>query len=146
MANYRIHEAEFNLPEGLVDKTLNIFSPTGSGPSEFSVVISRDEIADEITLLRYTERQLIEMEKKFSHFKLLRREDVAGSDVPAAEMDYTWKSQGVLMFQRQRVYLVRQTKGGPTGMLMVTGTAKGKLGRWEENLNAILASFQVRQS
>ena len=145
MAKYRIQEADFDLPEPLVDKTINIFSPAGTGASDFSVVVSRDEMPDEITLLRYTERQLIEMEKKFSGFKLVRREDVEGSEPPAVEMDYTWKSHGVLMFQRQRVFLARQAKGGPTGMLMVTASAKGKLGRWEETWAAFIKNFRLRE-
>ena len=145
MAKYRIQEAEFELPEPLLDKTINIFSPAGTGASEFSVVINRDEIKDEITLLRYTERQLIEMEKKFSGFKLLRREDVPGSEPPAVDMDYQWKSHGVQMFQRQRVFLTRQAKGGPTGLLTVTASAKGKLGRWEETWNAFMKDFRLRE-
>ncbi len=139
MSLYRIQEATFDLPRELKDKTLNIFAPPGNGPGDFSIVVSRDSVGEGMSLLRYTERQIIEMESKFSQFKLLGRHDVTLGGVPAVELNYTWVSQGTKVQVLQEVAL-----SGAGNVLIVTATAKKGFAAWEKLLRDFLASFRFR--
>ncbi len=145
MPSYQIQEASFDLPAKLKDKTLNIFALPGAGPGDFSIVISRDSLAAGMTLLRYTERQIIEMESKFSQFDLLNRRDVTFDSLPAVELDYKWVSHGAKVHVRQVVTLVNPEDNTSTYVLIVTATAKAKLGPWEQTLNDFFSSFKFRR-
>lgn len=144
MPAYHIQEATFQLPEVLKDKTVNIFSLTQSGPSEFNIVISRDELKRGMTLSRYADSQVNEMKAKFPGFELILRRDTTVGKTPAFQLDYIWRSDKTVLFQRQYVLAVSPQGVSSPYVLMVTATSQDTLGKWEQTFAEFMAGFDLR--
>lgn len=60
---YRIQEGSFALPETFLDRTVNIFVPSGNERATPSLNISRDTLRPEENLTTYIDRQIALMKK-----------------------------------------------------------------------------------
>lgn len=61
---YRIQEGCFALPETFLDRTVNIFVPSGNERATPSLNISRDTLRPDESLTTYIDRQIALMKKK----------------------------------------------------------------------------------
>ncbi|WNE47858.1 DcrB-related protein [Shigella flexneri] len=61
---YRIQEGCFALPETFLDRTVNIFVPSGNERATPSLNISRDTLRPDENLTTYIDRQIALMKKK----------------------------------------------------------------------------------
>jgi hypothetical protein len=138
---YHANEFVTVLPEGLKDKTVNIFSLTDEGPSELSVVIARDKPQKGEDLDAYAQRQLAMLQQRLSMFRVLRREPATLGGEPAVSVDYTWQSPEGKMFQRQVMVFVKATGGA----LLLTATSRDQLApKWEAAFANMLTNFRLR--
>ncbi|EYF04712.1 DcrB-related protein [Chondromyces apiculatus] len=142
MTSFQANEFSTRLPEGLKDKTVNVFSLTDDGPSDLSVVVIRDRPLQGEALAVYVERQLGVLQQRLPLFRILHRGEAVLDGEPAVQLDYTWMSGPTAMFQRQ-VILYAPLSGG---VLLVSATCKGRLEpAWEEMFGAFLADFRLNR-
>ncbi len=117
MPNYRIHEGNFDLPDGWVDQTINVFPNSPSSPADFSVVITRDKPFADETLPEYFERQIKQLPDALPGFKEIRRGELTVGGTAAVDIEYTWIGKGKKMHIRQVCVML------DTLILNITATA-----------------------
>lgn len=71
---YRIQEGSFALPETFLDRTVNIFVPSGNERASPSLNISRDTLRPEENLTTYIDRQIALMKKTLASIGYFRGE------------------------------------------------------------------------
>lgn len=71
---YRIQEGSFALPETFLDRTVNIFVPSGNERASPSLNISRDTLRPEENLTTYIDRQIALMKKNLASIGYFRGE------------------------------------------------------------------------
>jgi hypothetical protein len=141
MPTFQANEFSASLPEGLKDKTVNIFSLTDEGPSDLGVVVARERPAQGEQLDGYVERQLKLLQERLPLFRIMAKVAIELDRQPAVQVDYTWQSGETQMFQRQ--VTVYAAKAGV--MLIVSATCKGFLDlKWEAMFGELLADFHLR--
>ena len=128
MSLYHINEASFGLPGDFGDKTINIFSIPEPAGGQASLVITRDQLMQTLTLPRYGERILMEMEEKLHKFELVKRSEIQLSGIPAVQFDFLWVSDGTPMAHRQLVLLLPSAGCPGTVGLLVSFTGM----RWTD--------------
>lgn len=129
------------LPEGLKDKTVNIFSLTDDGPSDLSIVVARDRPVEGEALPAYVDRQLAVLRQRLPLFRIVERSDVELDRRPAVQVDYTWQSGDTQMYQRQVIVHAE----GAGVMLLISATCKARLEpTWEAMFDEFLAGFRLR--
>lgn len=137
MGTYHINEGSFELPEGYVDQTLNVFPNSTSVPADFSVVMSRDLPLANENLQMYFERQMKQLPDSLPGLKVLRRGSLTLGGRQAMEVEYTWVSKGTKMRQRQ----VCVFAGGQA--LNLTATALDPaFPKFADEFEGILKSFE----
>ena len=140
MSVFHANEFLANLPDALKDKTINMFTLTDEGPSEFSVVVSRDRYKND-DLDAYIERQVAALLPRMPLFKVTKRERIVIDKQPALLIDCTWQSPQGKLFQRQVAIYFKPT----SHMLLITGSCKDPIKpRWEALFNEFLANFRLR--
>lgn len=115
---YRLHEAELDLPTSWTDQSMQLFRiPLESG-GDASFIVTRDYEAVGVDASGYAEAQQVTLKEKFSEFRLLSAQTLELGGVQAAQLDYEWSSNGVVLRQRQ-AYVPT-----PEAMLTLTLTAR----------------------
>lgn len=146
MSLYHIQEAIFDVPDSFRDKTTNVFAPIKSGANDLSLVVVREIAKPGLTLLRYSERLVMEMEERLLSFELVKRSETEISSRPAVVFDYYWVSNGTRIFQRQITFLLdSEAKESPLGLL-VTFTAREWTPQWQSVYQDFVKSFQLRRN
>ncbi len=141
MTTFQANEFSARLPEGLKDKTVNIFSLTDDGPSDLSVVVARDRPTEGEGLTAYADRQLKLLQQRLPLFRVANQADIFLDGQPAVQVDYTFQSGQTQMFQRQ-VIVYAPARGV---MLLLSATCKGRLEpKWEAMFGELLADFRLR--
>ena len=140
MAVFHANEYLVSLPDGLKDKTVNIFSLTDEGPSELSIVVTRDVRKGGEDLEAYVERQLNALMPRLPAFRLLKHEKTTLDKQPAILFDSSWQSPEGRMFQRQITLYAAKC------VLVIVATTKGDQlkSKWESMFNEFLAGFRLR--
>jgi hypothetical protein len=137
---YSTNELSFDLPSGLKDRSINIFSLKDEGPSEFSLVISRVPLHEGQTVADYTSLQLKEMQAKMPAFVLLERSAKQVSGEAAEFVEFTWKAEAGTMHQRQ----VSFATPGRGLVLVFTGTCMERFTpEWAKAFDAAVASVKI---
>ena len=139
---YRTNELDFELPQGLKDKSMNIFTLHDDGPSEFSMVISRVPLREGQTLADYTALQVQEMQKKMPAFSLLRQSQTQVDGEPAAFLEFAWRAEAGIMHQRQ-VSFAPKERGL---VVMITGTCQNRFSpEWEQAFESAINSIKLQE-
>lgn len=140
MTTFQAHEFSAGLPQGLKDKTVNIFSLTDEGPSDFSLVVARDQKIEGETFVAYVARQLALLQQRLPLFRAIRKSDMELGRQAAVQIDYTWQSGETQMFQRQVIVFAPAA----SVMLLITATCKERLEpRWEAMFSEFLSHFRL---
>jgi hypothetical protein len=144
VAIFHANEYVLNLPDGLRDKSVQIFSLTDEGPSEFSVVVTRERPGPGETVERFVERGVASLLSRLPLFRVLEREVVRIDDQPAIVTEYAWQSPEGKACQRQAVVYTK----GPNLMIVVTATYRGDSmpAKWKAMFGELLAGFRLRPS
>lgn len=141
MPTFQANEFSANLPEGLKDKTVNIFSLTDEGPSDLGVVVARERPAQGEQVDDYVERQLKLLQERLPLFRIMSKAAVELDHQPAMQVDYTWQAGETQMFQRQVTVYAPKAEV----MLIISATCKGFLDlKWEAMFGELLAELHLR--
>lgn len=140
MSTYHINEATFDVPDGWPDQSINIFPSSRDVPTEFSLVVSRDEPQEGEQLDDYVARQLKQLYEQLPDLRVLRRDELPVDGETALEAEFTWRADAGTMRQRQ-VYIVRDGKA-----LTLTATALERFyAKYETVLDDLVSSFSFRR-
>ena len=144
---YRTNEFSFDLPASLNDRSVNIFSLTDDGVSEFSLVATRAPLGTGETIETYTDRQISGLTKTLSGFKVNERRGLLLKGVEAVFLSYIWSSNGSLMHQLQ-VSFVASSSPEKTGLVvMLTATCRNRFTpEWLGAFQNIIASINIRSA
>jgi len=138
---YRTNELTFNLPDGLLDRTVNIFSLTDEGPSEFGLVVTRVPLKAGQSLHSYAATQVAEMRTRMPQFVLIHEIEGVVRGQPAMLLEFTWRSESMTLHQRQ-VSFRMNALGGPV-VVMMTGTCRDRFSpKWNKAFEAAVESVQ----
>lgn len=143
---YQVNEAQFQLPDDLVDRSVNmLMSPDGTG---VSYVITRDQLNEGEVLESFVARQLKDLSRQVSKFREISREPALfgskGQQKAGLQIESTFKQQGSEIFQRQALL----QPVGDSKVLIVTATAfrvftKNEQTQWLQTLEScVLNSFK----
>lgn len=144
---YQTNEATFILPEGLRDKTVHMFVLNDDGPNEFSVVVSRSNVPATETLDEYVQRLKGEMSAALPKFQVLDSAECQYDGYPAMELRYRWSNNGLPMFQRQAVALIKSSEDQHHMAFMITATCPKIFSeKWDETFTSLVNSVRVRDS
>ncbi len=89
------------IPDEFRDRTVNVFTLTDEGPTELSVVVTRDTLRAGEDLATYLDRQLAVLHERFAQFRLRRREPAAVGGVAGERLEMQWQSPQGTVYQRQ---------------------------------------------
>jgi len=144
MSIFHANEYILNLPDGLKDKSLQVFSLTEDGPSEFSVVVTRQRPEGGDTVELFAERVLTALLGRLPNFRVIERELLRLDGEPAVALEYTWLSPEGKMCQKQVITHAKALNL----MLVVTATCRGDSlsGKWKAMFGELLAGFRMRRS
>lgn len=146
MALHHTHDASFELPAGLKDKTVHLFALSDSGPSEFNLVLSHADGLDDDTVGAFADRLLGELRRSLAKFELKDRQArrIDGSD--AVVLQYAFQHDGVFLHQRQAVVLVQGDVAGQPRALMLTATCPTAFDApWLEAFEQTLTTMRLRE-
>lgn len=142
MAIHHANEFIVALPEQLKDRTIQMFTISEDGPSDFNIVVSRERARVGETLDRFAERLTTALISQMPMFRVLRKEPAQLDNQPAITMDYTWLSREGPMFQRQVIFYVRASNM----MIAITGTCRERqAAKWEPLYKEFLANMRLRR-
>jgi hypothetical protein len=141
--DYELQEGSIALPEGLQDRTVNMFVLGASLPSPLSITISRDTLLPSEVLKAYVDRQIKMLASKLRGYTLLGKKVVSLSTVAPIEglqIDAYYMNEGRPFYQRQAAFLVE-----PDRALIFSTTAQTDFSpEQSQDWADLLASFQRR--
>lgn len=142
MRAYTIDEASFSIPDEWSDKSVNVFSPAGELPGDFSFVITRGSLGGEQNLASYVDDQLKELSTTLPQFRLIRKYESSVDNSTAFQTEFTWKTddkaEGKMMMQRQ-IYV-----NAGRAVLILTATTIEKFSReYQLVIDNLISSFRI---
>ena len=143
---YRIQEGCFALPETFLDRTVNIFVPSGNERATPSLNISRDTLRPDENLTTYIDRQIALMKKNLGQHRVVSRGTALAGTGEAAmtgeQILATHRSGKTEVYQRQAGFIT-----GPAKVLELTLTSQRPFDEHTDQLwTAWLTSFQPAKS
>lgn len=148
MSHFRAHEFTFELPDELQDRTVNIFSASAEGPSDFSFVVVRDSIDPTVDLNDVLERYRAEMAAKLPHFRRIAERDVIIDGCEGKEADHVWKADGGVVHQRQTILSLGEDfdSMGKRRVLVCTATCQKEISpEWQKALERMFGSLKINR-
>ncbi len=97
------HANEFStiLPDAFKDRTVNVFTLTDEGPTDISVVVTRDVARGGEALADYVDRQLATLHERLPVLRVRRREAYALAGQVGEHLELSWQSRDGTVWQRQ---------------------------------------------
>lgn len=144
MTAYYTNEYTFELADEFKDKTVNVFSLTDDGPSDVSLVITRDRRQGNENISDHVARKLREASRTLPQFKLIKCiESRVPGDLPAMSLEFSWVSKEGMIHQQQVSFVAEPEFDGV--VLTFTASAKNQISpRWQSTFAAVIASLRPR--
>lgn len=145
---YHTNEMSFDRPAVLKDKSLHMLTLNESGPSPFSLMITRGSIDEEETLSRAAFRIAEECEKVMHDPTIIEPATACQiGEVDAMKMSYKWHQNGMLLHQKHYL-VIRNDEYNQRLLIQFTATSNSPTGfstTDKELINTLLNSIQWRQ-
>ena len=132
MADYILQEATLALPDVFKDRTMNLFTMSDNGASEFTFVVSRATAKNEDKVHDAATRLARELEITVPDFLLESSQMTSVDGHPAVELFYQFKNDNSVIFQKQTVILLADHPGGQK-MVCYIGTCPGEFSDYYHN-------------
>jgi len=101
MSVFYANEFMADVPDDLLDRSVNVFTLTTDGPSELSIVVTRDALRAGEDLVGYVDRQLATLQGRLPQLRIRRREAAVVGAQPAERLELTWQTPEGAVTQRQ---------------------------------------------
>lgn len=142
MIAYKTNDFAIHIPEFFKDKTVNIFSVTEDGPSEFSVVVTRDRPSDNENIKIYVERKSKELSKSLPKLTLIECVETMLLDGRSAmKLEFTWEGKEGLMHQRQ-LSTMTTSAHGPRVLTFTASSMGGISPHWNAMFDEMISSLR----
>jgi len=125
MAKYTLQEATLILPDVFKDRTMNLFTLTDNGASEFTFVVSRASAKNDEKVNEVAARIVRELQVTVPDFRLESSQEISVDGYPAVEMFYQFKNDNAVIFQKQTVILFNDQPSGQRVVCYI-GTCPGE--------------------
>lgn len=132
MAEYILQEATLALPDVFKDRTMNLFTLSDNGASEFTFVVSRASAKHEDKVHDAATRLVRELEITVPDFRLESSQMTSVDGHPAVELFYQFKNDNSAIFQKQTVILLGDHPGGQK-LVCYIGTCPGEFSDYYHN-------------
>ncbi|HGU9857935.1 TPA: DcrB-related protein, partial [Enterobacter hormaechei] len=132
MAEYILQEATLALPDVFKDRTMNLFTLSDNGASEFTFVVSRASAKHEDKVHDAAARLVRELEITVPDFRLESFQMTSVDGHPAVELFYQFKNDNSAIFQKQTVILLGDHPGGQK-LVCYIGTCPGEFSDYYHN-------------
>lgn len=144
MAIYLFNEGSIHVSDGLSDRTMHVLAPQ-PGASEFTLLISHDELEPDEDMEGFIKRQLAALARQVSKYEEEPWQPVAlgdpGRKLQGILLALRYKQQGKFVFHRQAVFAI------PDAKHLLTFTASQPMPFSKEQLQQffeVLGSFTPR--
>lgn len=137
MPAFYANEFTATVPEALLDRSVNVFTLAVDGPSDLSVVVTRDALRAGEDLAGYVDRQLAVLQERLAQLRIRRREAAVVGGVAAERLEITWQTREGAVTQRQ---LAALSPRGPVMTFSATfrgAPAEPHAGTFEEFIASI---------
>jgi hypothetical protein len=101
MAVFYTNEFASVIPEEFRDRTVNVFTLTDEGPTDLSVVVTRDKLREGEDLATYLDRQLAILQQRMPQFRLRRREPAVVAAAGGERLEMQWQTPQGTVYTRQ---------------------------------------------
>ncbi|MDI3284287.1 DUF1795 domain-containing protein [Polyangium sp. 15x6] len=110
MSRYESRDVSFDVPRHWEDRTMVAFAatPRPGQSTAPNVVMTRDVLSPEETLVSYADKQLAELGKRLEGFELKDRKERTLGGQPGIELHFTWRAQSGELEQRLAMALGRR--------------------------------------
>lgn len=112
MSEYTLQECAITVPDVFRDRTMNLFTLSNAGASEFTFVISRATARADDTLQAVSNRLAKELDTNLQALTLIHGQLTELGGTQALELFYSFKSGERTLFQKQRIVLVAEKPQG----------------------------------
>ncbi|MFJ4445225.1 DcrB-related protein [Pseudomonas sp. NPDC089422] len=141
--DYPLAEGTLQLPEGLQDRTVNIFVQPSSGPAHLNFNVARDDLPAEESLGAYVDRQLALIGSKLRNYTLLGKRPVSlstAAPLAGLQVDAYYLHDGRPVYQRQAAFEVT-----PGRILVFSATSQSEFNAGQDACwQQLLDGFQPR--
>ncbi|ENB7663019.1 DcrB-related protein [Enterobacter cloacae] len=145
MAEYILQEATLALPDVYKDRTMNLFTLSENGASEFTFVVSRASVKKDESVHDVATRLVRELEITVPDFNLTSSHMTNVDNHAAAELFYHFKNDGTTVFQKQTIILMDEHPAGRK-MVCYIGTCPGEFSDYYHNqYQAIIRSIKFHK-
>jgi hypothetical protein len=95
---YTIEEGQLTISDDWKDESVNVLTSSKDGKPAFSLVITRDEIAEGMAFSDYVKMEVINISSNLPKFKMLEeKSNYQINEQPAHRIEFAWQSsEGVL--------------------------------------------------
>jgi hypothetical protein len=104
MAEYILQEASLALPDVFKDRTMNLFTLSDNGASEFTFVVSRASAKNEDKVHDAATRLVRELEITVPDFRLESSQMTSVDGLPAVELFYQFKNDNAIIFRGRPLF------------------------------------------
>ncbi|MGF6099507.1 DcrB-related protein [Enterobacter sp. A4] len=145
MAEYILQEATLALPDVYKDRTMNLFTLSENGASEFTFVVSRASAKHEDKIHDVATRLVRELEITVPDFRLESSQMTSVDGHQAVELFYQFKNDNAVILQKQTVILLGDHPAGQK-MVCYIGTCPGEFSDFYHNqYQAIIRSIKFHK-
>lgn len=141
--DYPLAEGTLHLPEGLQDRTVNIFVQPNSGPAQLNINVSRDDLLADESLSAYVDRQVALIGTKLRNYTLLAKRPAslsATAPLAGLQVDAYYLHDGRPVYQRQAAFEV-----APGRILVFSATSQSDFNAGQDECwQQLLDGFQHR--
>ncbi len=124
-----------------------MFVLNDEGPNDFSIVVSRSAASATETLEEHVQRLKQELTTTLPKCELMDVSDRQYDGYPAAELRYRWSNNGVILYQRQAVALIKSSNTDHHAALMITATCPQPFSeQWDKAFADLLDSVRIRDA
>lgn len=146
MAKHIIQEGTLTLPDIFKDRTMNLFTLSDNGASEFTFVVSRASAKSDEDVKSVALRLVKELEVTVPAFHLESTGMTQVDGYPAAELFYQFRNDGGVIFQKQTVILLRDQPAGQK-MVCYIGTCPGEFSDYyHRQYQEVMQSIKFHQA
>ena len=143
--DYQLQEGSIVLPEGVQDRTVNMFVVGNSVPAPLNITVGRDNMLAGEDLNAYISRQIKLITSKLRGYTLLGKKAAALSTrqtLAGIQVDAYYMNDGRPVYQRQAAFEIQ-----PGRILVFSTTSQVDFSPvQDENWLQLLSSFQPRES
>ncbi len=138
---YTIEEGQLTIPDNWKDESVNVLTSSKDGKPAFSLVITRDDIAEGMNFEDYAKIEVINISANLPEFKMLEEQaNYQIDNQPAHRIEYSWQSAEGMLHQ-----IVAFTAQGQRALVFTASAPDALTDSQKKQMEEMLQSFSFKQ-